>query len=274
MYTYLNKYIKPIVSEKVYYSLIPKGSQPGKMYGMAKNHKDNCPLRPVLSAINTPEYRICKWLESQLKPYLNSKWSINSNFEFIEKLKKIKPQRTDKCVSFDIKSLYTNVPLEETINKVTYVVYEQNTSSIFAKSKMTKTVFKNLLRACSQSIFVFNGNVYQQVDGLSMGSPLAPLLANWFVSDLETVLFHKHLEPKMYCRYVDDIFCVFRNDKQSTEFNEKLNNLHEAMVFTMETSTTNQLPFHDISYCKDKIRPIPYFYFKEIFKQYSKVNIS
>ena len=84
-------------------------------------------------------------MESQLKPYLNSKWSINSNFEFMENFKKIKSQRTDKCVFFDIESLYTNVPLEETIDKVANVVYEQNTSSIFSKSKMTRTVFKNLL---------------------------------------------------------------------------------------------------------------------------------
>ena len=111
------------------------------------------------------------------------------------------------------------MPLEETIDKVTYAVYEKNTSSIFSKSKMTRTLFKNLLRVCSQSIFIFNGDVYQQVDRLSMGSPLAPLLANWFVSDLQTVLFHKNPEPKMYCRYVDDIFCVFRNDKQGTELN-------------------------------------------------------
>ena len=58
IYNYLNKYIKPIVNDSVYYSLIPKGSQPGKMYGMAKNHKNKRPLRPVLSALNTPEYKI------------------------------------------------------------------------------------------------------------------------------------------------------------------------------------------------------------------------
>ena len=50
----------------------------------------------------------------------------------MEKLKKLKPQRTDKCVSFDTKSLNSNFPLEEIIDKVTYVVYEQNTSSIFS----------------------------------------------------------------------------------------------------------------------------------------------
>ena len=81
------------MDEKVYFSLIPKGSQPGKMYGMAKHHKTGCPLRPVLSAIDTPEYRLCKWLEIQLKPLLNSKWIINSNIEFMDSLKTIKPKK-------------------------------------------------------------------------------------------------------------------------------------------------------------------------------------
>ena len=65
------------------------------------------------------------------------------------------------------------------------VVYSKNSSSIFAKSKITKAILKNLLRTCSQSILVFNEDVHQQIDWLSMGSPLALLLANWFVSELE-----------------------------------------------------------------------------------------
>ena len=180
IYRLVYKYIKPLVTDKVYYKLIPKGTQPGKMYGFAKNHKTNCPLRPVLSATKTPEYALCKWLETELKPYLKSDWIINSSFEFVEKLKDFRPLNTDICVTFDIKSLYTNVPLEETINNVTKVVYIDNPSSIFARSKMTQTVFKNLLRVCSQSMFLLNGAVYQQTNVLSTGSLFAPLLTNWF----------------------------------------------------------------------------------------------
>ena len=67
---------------------------------------------------------------------------------------------------------------------------------MFAKSQISKTVFKKLLRTCSQSVFLFNGKVYQQIDGLSMGSPLAPLLANWFVSKLETELLNNLKKTK------------------------------------------------------------------------------
>ena len=51
---YCNKFIKKLVSEAEYYRIHPTGSQPGKLYGIAKDDKPNCPLRPVLSAINTP----------------------------------------------------------------------------------------------------------------------------------------------------------------------------------------------------------------------------
>ena len=246
IYSYINKYIKPIVDDKVYFSLIPKGSQPGKMYGMAKHHKTGCPLRPVLSAIDTPEYGLCKWLEIQLKPLLKSKWIINSNIEFMDSLKTIKPKQGDVCRTFDIKSLYTCVPLEETINMVADDVYSNENLSVFTKSKITKKVFKNILKTCSQSIFCFNNQVFKQIDGLSMGSPLAPLLANWFVSKLETNLLNE-IQPKMYTRYVDDIFTIFPNEEIANEFNQKLNTLHQDLVFTMESNTSNKLPFLDIS---------------------------
>ena len=56
--------------------MYPTGSQPEKNYGMAKDHKPNWPLSPVLSAINTPEDVLAaKWLERQLKPLLEDKHS-------------------------------------------------------------------------------------------------------------------------------------------------------------------------------------------------------
>ena len=81
--------------------------------------------------------------------------------EFIEKINEVQPLKTESLVPFDIKSLYTNVPLEETINKVTKVIYTDNPDALFAKSEISKTVFKNLLRTCSQSVFEFNEKVYQ-----------------------------------------------------------------------------------------------------------------
>ena len=270
---YIRNYIKPMVDEPTYWKLLPRGSQPGKLYGMAKNHKANCPLRPVLSAINTAEYAICKWFETEIKPFYNSKWSVTSTQSFIEDLNSIKPCQSDVCVSFDIKSLYTNVPLNEVIDDVADVLYNDKSDSIFkthlkklTKQKkqrkkqkkkqkeqkiLTKRVFKNFLKQCSKSMFLYNGHVYQQTDGLAMGSPLAPILANWFVSKIESKLLEDTniKQPKFYKRYVDDIFAVFHCETDKNEFFTHLNNAHKNLQFTMEEmcNTSRSLPFLDVN---------------------------
>ena len=270
MYNYTWKYIKLLVDYKDYYKLLPNGSKPGRLYGMAKNHKEGCPLRPVLSAIDTPEYNLSKWIETQIKPFYNSKWSVSSTNSFVEDLNTIKPCSNDICVSFDIKSLYTNVPLEEVVDDVTRVLYDEadaeNTIFKICKDrkdqkgkkekidekgrKLTKRVFKNMLMACSKSIFLYNNQVYEQIDGLSMGSPLAPILANWFVSKIENAILEDPSikQPKFYRRYVDDIFAVFHSEEDRDIFFKHLNMAHKNLSFTMENVNTSSqsLPFLDV----------------------------
>ena len=52
----MDTYVKDSISADIFESLIPVGFQPGKIYGMAKVHKQGVPLRPVVSMINTSEY--------------------------------------------------------------------------------------------------------------------------------------------------------------------------------------------------------------------------
>ncbi len=81
-----------------------------------------------------------------------------------------------------------------------------------------------------------------------MGSPLAPLLANWFVAKVENNILQQPLPcaPVLYKRYVDDIFALFRTTDDRDQFYEVLNNAHPNLSFTMEVSTTS-LPFLDTS---------------------------
>lgn len=108
-----------------------------------------------------------------------------------------------------------------------------------------------MLKACSENVFLYNGKVYKQVDGLSMGSPLAPILANWFVSKFETTLLKDSTikQPKFYRRYVDDIFAVFESEEDLEVFYNLLNNSHDNLTFTIErmNMTTKSLPFLDVN---------------------------
>ena len=76
--------------------------------------------------------------------------------------------------------------------------------------KVTKHELKQLFNfATSGTHFIFNGSFYDQVDGVSMGSPLGPVLANLFMGYYEKIWLQEFDKGKvlMYKRYVDDIFC-------------------------------------------------------------------
>ena len=78
-------------------------------------HKNGNPIRPVVSMINSPEYKLTKFLDSLIKPYMPEAKIIQSTDEFLDKIKNFQFNRNQMLVSFDVVSLFTNVPLTETI---------------------------------------------------------------------------------------------------------------------------------------------------------------
>ena len=117
--------IKEDIGEETYKKIYPSGSNPGKFYGTAKIHKlsneedmninqvDRLPLRPIVSNINTATYRTSKFLAQLLAPLGKSKYTISSTEEFITKLRSTTPPDGYEMISFDVVSLFTNVPLEK-----------------------------------------------------------------------------------------------------------------------------------------------------------------
>ena len=149
--------------------------------------------------------------------------------------------------SFDISSLYTNVPVLETINIICDSVF--NNDSIF--HNFTKEDFCKLLHlAVDDTYFIFNETLYKQTDGLSMGNPIAPVMANIFLCDLETRILdtcNPDFKPIFYRRDLDDTFVIFKEEHHASLFLNHLNNIHQNIIFTIERETNRQLPFLDMS---------------------------
>ena len=220
------------------------------LYGVPKIHKKDVPLRPILSMINAPQHEMAKWLAELLKPVLKkySAHATKDTFEFVDDVREFGQQQAENSgslflCSFDVVSLFTNVPLKETIDICIQSLYHDDEISA---PQIPQDLFKKLLfKATSDVQFSFNGNMYAQRDGVAMGSPLGPVLANIFVGYFENTIPDSHW-PQFYRRYVDDTFAAFHNRKLALEFSERLNNLHPALQFTMEEENNGELPFLDV----------------------------
>jgi len=115
--------------------------------------------------------------------------------------------------------------------------------------KITKTELKKLfIFATSQTHFLFNNKYFNQIDGVAMGSPLAPVLANLFMGFNESKWLNNYSLPKpdFYIRYVDDILTTFNNKIDALNFLNFLNKQHKNIKFTTEEQANNSIPFLDV----------------------------
>lgn len=90
--------------------------------------------------------------------------------------------------------------------------------------------------ATSQTHFYFNGNCYDQINGVAMGSSLASVLANLFMGHHERICLEQYKGHKVlfYRRYVDDTFCFFNNENNALLFFGFIISQHINMKFTMK----------------------------------------
>ena len=147
-------------------------------------------------------------------------------------------------VSFDVESLFTSIPLDECIDIAIRYIYQGNPGL-----KINAADLRRLFAfATAETGFLFAGVFYDQIDGVAMGSPLAPVLANLFMGHHEKTWLDNYSlsEVVFYRRYVDDTFCLFNNEKDAVLFFDYLNTRHPSIRFTMEKEINEKLSFLDI----------------------------
>jgi hypothetical protein len=230
--------------EKIY----PNGSQPARIYGLPKMHKVRDPgsippFRPIVSSINAYNYNLSKYLCSLLAPHIPSEHCTKDSFSFVCDIKALS-MHNQFMASFDVESLFTNIPLDEGIElAISYIL--RNNPDI----KLTPADLKDLFTtATARTHFLFKGAFYDQIDGVAMGSPLAPVLANLFMGHHENAWLQNFNSAKIlfYRRYVDDTFCLFHSENDALFFLQYINSQHPNIKFTMEKESDHKLDFLDV----------------------------
>ena len=176
----------------------PKSSRLGRAHGLPKIHKiyTNIPsFSPIVDTTGTAHYGVGKYLSNLLNPLTLNEYSLKDSFEEMQRIHSIPTDlftQGYRYVSFDIVSLFTNVLLKKTIEIILKRVY--NDQPVQTKLKK-RTLKKALLDARQKTAFSFNGKIYKQTDGVSMGSSLGPVLVNIIMTQMESEI-GKPLETK------------------------------------------------------------------------------
>ena len=213
------------ISEKEYELIYPRGSRPGVLYGSPKVHKpviNNCPkFRPILSTIGKPTYKLAKFLVPILSPLTSNEFSVHDSFSFADKVSSFCPDHF--MASLDTESLFTNIPLNEVIDIcIDDLFCDTNTIQNLDRNDMRELL--NL--AAYESFFIIDQVMYREVDGVAVGSPLGPILANAFLCHFgKQWLSECPLDflPKVLKRYVDDIFVMFLCQSHLKDFVNYMN---------------------------------------------------
>ena len=236
---------KNFFNDNEYDKLYPSGSAPARIYGTPKMHKFSSrdsfrKLPPIVSSIGTFNYNLAHFLCYLCSPY---DYSCKDTFTFVFPIKNANLSKKF-LVSYDVTSLFTSIPLQGTIDITINLIFNLNPNL-----NITKKELKQLFRfATSQTHFIFNGKFYNQIDGVAMGSPLAPVLANIFVGFYEPKWLNEYnlIKSKFYLRYVDDIVAAFYKEQDSLNFLNILNRTHPNIKFTIEKQINHFKAFLDV----------------------------
>ena len=136
------------ITPECHKKLLPRGAIPPRMYGLPKLHKDGIPVRPIVSMTNSAYEPTSKWLAHVLKPVEEffTERCVKDAFEFVELLAPLSA-RSSHMVSYNVKSLFTNVSLKHTIDIICATVYDNP-----ELCPILADLLKELLTLCTDNI--------------------------------------------------------------------------------------------------------------------------
>ena len=169
---FLELFKKKFFSWEVCELIHPIGLQRPQMYGLPKIYKSDIPLRPILSMCHSIQHSLAKWLIQG--------FCVDDSFTFSSMIRLLLPCVVFQfMVSFDIPSLFTNVPLNEVIFICADFLYWNPLISV---PSFPESVFMELMELATKSVsFSFNDTIYRQADSILMGSPWVLILVRVFV---------------------------------------------------------------------------------------------
>ncbi|PNF31038.1 hypothetical protein B7P43_G17855, partial [Cryptotermes secundus] len=219
-----------------------------------KIHKAGIPLRPIISSIGSPCYALAGFSHKILNHFAGKSDNfVRNSADFVQLLKTVNLHSQDTLVSFDVVSLFTNVPVDEVLQIIENKLHDDVT--VTEQSVLQVEAIMELLEVCLRTTyFQVDDKFFQQKDGMAMGNSLSPIVSNIFMEHFEKLaLDSAPYKPSLWLPYVDDTFVVWPHGPERLQtFFDHLNSLRPSICFTMETESNNAISFLDVLVIREK----------------------
>ena len=235
------------LDDGTYRKLRPSGKQPPRMYGLPKIHKPGTPMRPIVSCVSSFAYGLSKHLAGILAPLVgDTSNTVPNSTAFAEFLHGQRICSHETLVSFDVTSLFTNVPIEGACRVALQRL--EGDRNLSERTSLSPAKITALLEFVLRSTyFLHEGTFYEQTDGAAMGSPVSAVIANLYMEAFEEEALQScppECSPSVWKRYVDDTFVIAPLDR-TDQLLSHLNSLRPTIRFTVELEVDNTIAFLD-----------------------------
>ena len=202
-----------------------------RLYFLKKIHKTPMSIRPIVSGCTGPTEKLSNLADYILKNTLETIPSyIKDTKDFINTIETTQLPQDCILLTIDVSALYLNIPQEEGITRILDYFYTHFPDESFPRKSL-----HNCLKIILQhNIFSFAGKMYKQILGTAMGTKVAPTFANIFMATVEEdFLYSQAIQPKIWKRYLDDIFVAWTDSLDTLQkLKVDLNKHHPNLTFT------------------------------------------
>ncbi|XP_047141171.1 uncharacterized protein LOC124816160 [Hydra vulgaris] len=270
-----------IIPEKIAEFMLPTTieARTPLFYSLPKIHKENTPLRPIVSGCGSPTDNLSEYVVKYLLPIAESLPSyFKDSTELLKTLCETPlPRREYILVTADVVSLYTNIPHDDGIRAVSNFL-NNNWKLLKLPNNLPPIIptnhFCDLLKLILEnSSFMFGSRSFHQKFGTSMGTRMAPPYANIFMGELDQKIIEKYKNHiSLYKRFIDNVLLIFEGTlSELDELKTYMNSLHKNIKFTFDTSTKS-VSFMDLTLTKNENNTISSTIYKKPTDTLSLLN--